>query len=85
MVWGCGKGSKFRFHIISMFCQVQDYSSLFVSFSGVGGGVMGKSSRFELSMFCQTPGIQGSQLLYSLLQHNLWCPDHIEQTMQIVN
>lgn len=48
MVWGCWKGSKFRFHIISMFCQVQDYSSLFVSFSGVGGGgLMGKRSRFE--------------------------------------
>lgn len=85
MVWGCGKGSKFRFHIISMFCQVKDDKVFSLVFFFGGGEVMGKGRRFELSMFCQTPGIQGSQLLYSLLQHNLWCPDHIEQTMQIVN
>lgn len=54
-----------------------------ISFSFFGeGDVMGKSNMFKLSMFCQTPEIQDSDFL---LQHNLWCPDHIEQTMQIVN
>lgn len=52
------KGSKFRFQIIFMFCQVQ-YDKYFF-FLGEGG-VMGKSNMFKLSMFCQTPEIQGSR------------------------
>lgn len=55
------KGSKFRFQIIFMFCQVQydKYFSFF--FWGGEGVVMGKSNMFKLSMFCQTPEIQGSR------------------------
>lgn len=53
------KGSKFRFQIIFMFCQVQ-YDKYFFSFF-LEGVVMGKSNMFKLSMFCQTPEIQGSR------------------------
>lgn len=38
MVWGCGKGSKFRFHIISMFCQVKDDKVFSLVFFFWGGG-----------------------------------------------
>lgn len=57
------KGSKFRFQIIFTFCQVQyEKISFFSIFGGRGEwGVMGKSNMFKLSMFCQTPEIQGSR------------------------
>lgn len=44
MVWGCGKGSKFRFHIISMFCQVKDYKVFSLVFF-LGGGGDGKGEK----------------------------------------
>lgn len=62
-VGGMGKDPSSDFNIIFTFCQVQYDKDFFLFYfwGEGGGGVMGKSNMFKLSMFGQTPEIQGSK------------------------